>query len=76
MNVLWNEVISRAESEDRTYLMEHECKELLLRRGIPTNSTFVAQSVDEAVELSDKIGYPVVLKVCLQRLYTNQIRVE
>ncbi len=31
MNVLWNEVISRAESEDRTYLMEHECKELLLR---------------------------------------------
>ena len=63
MNVLWNEVISRAESEDRTYLMEHECKELLLRRGIPTNSTFVAQSVDEAVELSDKIGYPVVLKV-------------
>ena len=63
MNVLWNEVISRAESEERTYLMEHECKELLLRRGIPTNSTFVAQSVDEAVELSDKIGYPVVLKV-------------
>lgn len=63
MNVLWNEVISRAESEERTYLMEHECKELLLRAGIPTNSTLVAQSVDEAVELSDKIGYPVVLKV-------------
>ncbi len=63
MNVLWNEVISRAESEERTYLMEHECKELLLRAGIPTNSTLVAQSVDEAVKLSDKIGYPVVLKV-------------
>ena len=43
--------------------MEHECKELLLRAGIPTNSTLVAQSVDEAVKLSDKIGYPVVLKV-------------
>ncbi|MGI6317586.1 MAG: acetate--CoA ligase family protein [Dethiobacteria bacterium] len=63
MNVLWNKVISQAKSENRTYLMEHECKELLARGGIQTNSTSVAQNVDEAVELSNMIGYPVVLKV-------------
>lgn len=63
MNVIWNEVISRAENEERTYLMEHECKELLEREGISTSRASVAQSVDEAVEWSNKIGYPVVLKV-------------
>ncbi|MCL5056570.1 MAG: acetate--CoA ligase family protein [Actinobacteria bacterium] len=63
MNELWNEMISRAKSEERTFLMEHECKELLVREGITTTGTAVAQSAVEAVEISNKIGYPIVLKV-------------
>ena len=60
---LWDDIISRAESEGRTFLMEHECKELLERQGIPTTGAAVARTPGEAVELSDQIGYPVVLKV-------------
>lgn len=63
MNLLLNEIISRAESEGRTYLMEHECKELLAGEGITTTGISVARSAAEAVEISNKIGYPVVLKV-------------
>ena len=63
MFALWNEIISRAEDEKRSFLMEHECKELLVREGISTNSILVANSLDEAIEFSQRIGYPVVLKV-------------
>ena len=63
MVALWNEIISRAEDEKRSFLMEHECKELLVREGISTNSILVANSLDEAIEFSQRIGYPVVLKV-------------
>ncbi len=56
-------IINRAKEEGRTFLMEHECKELLIREGIPTTGTAVAQSADEAVKMSNMIGYPVVLKV-------------
>lgn len=63
MNISFNEILSRAKNEGRTYLMEHECKELLIREGISTTAVAVAHSAVEAVEISDKIGYPVVLKV-------------
>ncbi|NLX90814.1 MAG: acyl-CoA synthetase [Firmicutes bacterium] len=63
MNTLLNEIVSRAESEGRTYLMEHECKEILAGEGIATTGISVARSAVEAVEISNKIGYPVVLKV-------------
>ena len=63
MVALWNEIMSRAKDEKRSFLMEHECKELLIREGISTNSILVANSVDEAKEFSQKIGFPVVLKV-------------
>lgn len=60
---LWDDLISRAENEGRTFLMEHECKELLERQGIATTGAAVARSPKEAVELAERIGYPVVLKV-------------
>ena len=63
MNALWDGIISRAENEERTYLMEHECKELLISEGISTTGISVAQSAVEAVDISNKMGYPVVLKV-------------
>jgi len=51
MNVLLNEIVSKAESEGRTYLMEHECKELLAGEGIPTTVISVAHSAVEAIEI-------------------------
>ena len=60
---LWDDIIGRAENEGRTFLMEHECKELLERQGIATTGAAAARSPEEAVELSERIGYPVVLKV-------------
>ncbi|NLA27391.1 MAG: acyl-CoA synthetase [Firmicutes bacterium] len=60
---VWDEMISCALVEGRTYLMEHESKELLERQGIATTGAAVACTAEEAVEISNRIGYPVVLKV-------------
>jgi acyl-CoA synthetase (NDP forming) len=50
MDEFWNEIIGRAVSEERTFLMEHECKELLIKEGIPTTGNAVAQSAVEALK--------------------------
>jgi acyl-CoA synthetase (NDP forming) len=63
MEAFWDEIINRARIEDRTYLLEHECKQILERQGIPTTGAAAAQSAAEALEISGTIGYPVVLKV-------------
>ncbi len=57
------ELLSRAQSEMRNYLMEHESKRLLESAGIRTTGTLVASSEDEAAEMGRRIGYPVVLKI-------------
>jgi len=56
-------IFSQAIGENRTYLMEHECKEILESMGIATTGFLVAGSEDEAVEMSNTLGYPVVLKI-------------
>ena len=63
MTILFNNIVNQAKKEGRTFLLENECKELLAQEGIPTTSLSVARSAVEAVEISEKIGYPVVLKV-------------
>lgn len=60
---VWDEIISRALFNGRSYLMEHESKELLEREGIATTGAAVARTPEEAVQVSSRIGYPVVLKV-------------
>ncbi len=63
MSELFREFMDQAREEDRTYLMEHECKAILESLGISNTRAFVARSEEEAVEMSDSIGYPTVLKV-------------
>ncbi len=58
-----NDILLQAKMDNRTYLMEHECKEILESLGISTTGYLVAGSEDEAVAMSRSIGYPVVLKV-------------
>jgi acetyltransferase len=57
------EIIGHVSDTERTILTEFETKEILDAYGIPTVETEVAHSPDEAVELADRLGYPVVLKL-------------
>ena len=57
------EIIHQAVRDNRSYLMEHESKEILEGIGIPTTGYLVARSEDEALAICDKIGFPVVMKI-------------
>jgi acetyltransferase len=49
--------------ENRVMLTEAEAKNLLEYYGLPVVKTYVAKTAEEAVQISSKIGYPVVLKI-------------
>ncbi|OPY78774.1 MAG: succinyl-CoA synthetase subunit alpha [Syntrophorhabdus sp. PtaU1.Bin153] len=57
------EILSRAHTQNRKFLMEHESKQILENVGIKTTGSMVASSEDEAVGMSGNLGYPVVLKI-------------
>ena len=56
-------IIDRALQENRSCLMEHECKEILEGIGIHTTGGIIATSEESAVRAGRAIGYPVVLKI-------------
>jgi acetyltransferase len=60
---LAGKIIRAARQAGRTLLTEHESKLLLDAYGLPTVSTCVARTEEEAVAQAGDIGYPVVLKV-------------
>jgi acetyltransferase len=49
--------------EGRTTLTEPEAKELLARYGIPTVTTFTAESPADAARIAARLGRPVALKI-------------
>ncbi len=57
------EILSQAREEKRAVLTEIEAKHILGEAGINCTSTVLAASREEAVSISEEIGYPVVLKV-------------
>jgi len=56
-------IIQNAQAKNRTILDEWESKKIIQAYGIKTVPTEIAQNVDEAVELAQKFGFPVVLKL-------------
>lgn len=56
-------MIENVLAQGRTVLTESEAKAVLAEFHIPVNLTRLAKSADEAVQLADEIGYPVVLKI-------------
>ncbi|MFX0096777.1 MAG: acetate--CoA ligase family protein [Candidatus Hodarchaeota archaeon] len=58
-----NRIIENALSEERVFLMEHESKEIISEFKIPTTTFEIAETVDEAVSIAEKVKYPVVLKI-------------
>ncbi|OGR22828.1 MAG: GNAT family N-acetyltransferase, partial [Desulfobacterales bacterium RIFOXYA12_FULL_46_15] len=58
------QIISKAVAAGEKSLTESEAKELLKSYGLPANITKIADSEQMAVEISEQIGFPVVLKIC------------
>lgn len=58
-----NSIVDSALADDRTFLLAEEGQGLLEACQIPGPRGGVVQSVGEAVELANDIGYPVVMKV-------------
>ena len=58
------DIIKKAVSDKAESLTEIQAKNLLRSYGIPGNITKIADSVAMAVQISEQIGYPVVLKIC------------
>ena len=55
--------IEQALAEGRTTLTEPESKALLADAGIETPTSATADSADDAAEVADDVGFPVVVKV-------------
>jgi acetyl-CoA synthetase (ADP-forming) len=56
-------IFDQVKKEGRTLLTEFESKRILKQVGIPVVETKLAKTQKEAVSLSRKIGFPVVLKI-------------
>ena len=56
-------LIDRHAATVQTLLTETEAKSLLAAYGIPVNPTSAAASSDEAIEMAERIGYPVAMKI-------------
>ena len=57
------QIIDRARSEGRSLLTEIESKELLKQAGVSVIDTNLATSREEAISISRRFGFPVVLKI-------------
>jgi acyl-CoA synthetase (NDP forming) len=61
--MLVDDILAKAREEKRTVLTEIEAKQILSEAGINCTDTRLAVTKDEAVAISEEIGYPVVLKI-------------
>lgn len=57
------DIIGRARSEGRALLTEVEAKDLLKQGGIGVVETRLATSREEAISISEELGFPVVVKI-------------
>jgi len=56
-------IIDRARGEGRTVLNEVEAKQLLKKAGVDVVETRLAASKEEAISISQELGFPVALKI-------------
>jgi len=57
-------IIQEAMNKGQKALSEFQSKKLLAAYGIPITVEYLAKSLDDGIALSERIGYPVVLKAC------------
>lgn len=58
------QIIKEAIAAGEKNLTETRAKDLLRSYGIPVNITKIADSEEMAVEISEQMGFPIVLKIC------------
>lgn len=63
------EIVKKAAEAKRKVLQLHEVKEILGIYGIPIIDTYLVKSEEDAVSISEKIGYPVVLKIDSEKVF-------
>jgi len=63
LSVKIQEIIDKARSENRTFLLEPESKQIMKILGITTTDFQVATNISEAKMMARKIGFPVVMKI-------------
>lgn len=56
-------IFEKVRAEGRSFLLEQEAKNVCKEYGIPITELRIATSAEEAVNYSNEIGYPVVLKI-------------
>ncbi len=57
------DIVDEALAEERSVLLEPECKSILQAHGVPVPQFEYVDTVEAARSAADRIGYPVVLKV-------------
>ena len=57
------EIIANARAKGRDALTEVEAKHVFAAYGLPVTPTELARTEEEAVQLANKIGYPIVMKI-------------
>lgn len=57
------QIFERARADDRTVLYEHESKTICGILSLPVTKFRVAETLEEVIDASNHIGFPVVLKV-------------
>ncbi len=60
---LAKKIFETALSEGRTFVLEHEAKDIMKEYGMPIPAYGTATTADDAVTKASEIGYPVVLKI-------------
>ena len=58
------EIIKMALKEGKTTLSEYESKQVLASYGIPVTRELLADSIQDLINATKEIGYPLVLKGC------------
>ncbi len=56
-------ILNKAISDGKKYLPEEEAAKVLEAYNFPLLKSGLATSVEEAIKISDKLGYPVVMKI-------------
>jgi len=56
-------IIQNAQDRGQTQLLESDCADILRLAGLDFPQVEIARSIKEAVEVADRIGYPVVMKI-------------
>jgi len=59
-----NSIINKAVAQKREWLNEMEAKQVLAAYGIPTVTTRLAKTAEEAIAFAKELGYPVAVKIC------------